>query len=48
MLEQLRGGALQAWLEEEWDRRNVELSFDSDDYQWVVDHVRDNLPASTE
>lgn len=48
MLEQLRGQALQAWLEEEWDRQNVELSFDSDDYRWVVDHVRDNLPASTE
>ena len=48
MLEQLRGRALQAWIEEEWDRQNVETSFDSEAYQWVVDHVRDNLPASTE
>ena len=47
MLEQLRGRALQAWIEEEWSRRNVELSFDSEDYDWVVDRVRDNLPAAT-
>ncbi|MCY4583556.1 MAG: hypothetical protein OXE50_12300 [Chloroflexi bacterium] len=48
MVEQLRGRALQAWIDEEWDRQSVELSFDSEDYRWVVDHVRDNLPASTE
>ncbi len=48
MIEQLRGRALQTWIDEEWDRQSVELSFDSEDYRWVVDHVRDNLPASTE
>lgn len=48
MLEQLRGRALQTWIEAEWARRNVELSFDSEDYDWVVDHVRDNLPAASE
>lgn len=48
MLEQLRGRALQAWIDEEWDRQNVEISFDSQDYEWVVDHVRDNLPAPVE
>ena len=48
MLEQLRGRALQTWIEGEWGRQNVELSFDSEDYDWVVDHVRDNLPAAIE
>ena len=45
MVERLRGQALQTWIDEEWDLQNVELSFDSEDYRWVIDHVRDNLPA---
>ena len=48
MIEQMRGQALQAWFEEEWGRQNVEIDFDSEDYEWVVDHVRDNLPAPIE
>ena len=45
MVERLRGQALQTWIDEEWDLQDVELSFDSEDYRWVIDHVRDNLPA---
>lgn len=45
MVERLRGQALQRWIDEEWDLQDVELSFDSEDYRWVIDHVRDNLPA---
>ena len=45
MVERLRGQALQTWIDEEWDLQDVELSFDSEGYRWVIDHVRDNLPA---
>lgn len=48
MLGQLRSQALQTWIKEEWEREDVDLSFDSEDYRWVVDHVRNNLPAPTE
>ena len=48
MLEQLRAQALRAWMEEEWDRQNVETSFDSEHYRWVVDYVRDTLPVTNE
>jgi hypothetical protein len=46
MMERLKDGAITQWINQEWSRQGVELDFTSDDYAWVVDHVRDNLPSA--
>ena len=46
MLAQLREESVRLWVQEEWQQQEVTLRFTSEDYTWVIDHVRDNLPAS--
>ncbi len=46
MLGQLREESVRQWVQEEWQQQEVTLRFTSEDSTWVIDHVRDNLPAS--
>ena len=45
MAAQLREESLRQWVLEEWRQQEVDIRFASEDYTWVIDHVRDNLPV---
>ncbi len=46
MRDVLKTRALQQWLNEQRDANTVSVNFTNEDYQWVVDKVREILPAN--
>ena len=47
MREVLKTRALEQWLDEERRKNDVSVSFGSSEYEWVVDKVKEIIPAST-
>ncbi|MBI2170420.1 MAG: SurA N-terminal domain-containing protein [Chloroflexi bacterium] len=48
MREVMKTRVLQEWLNQQRSTNNVQVNFTSDDYQWVVNKVRELIPASAQ